>query len=296
MLRTLADGSWLRTCRDAREELSSTLQGSIGPFSLDVLPDSMAAEDGSANQEDVRAGIRLREALSQQMDGTFRHADWDENKWRERMRQTVKVSTLRKFQENNSQRSKAFATSLLTKRTVVKVDDEYIIPNSDPSLYWHIDHHFLDFMSCVPVGQGMAVCLPPQPLHHNYSVILELRQGYKVLRMMKHGKLGCEPWGRCVMFGNYSNEELWGVFVPLSFFENHDGEGESEAPLPLSAYGIKKGDTRLSAERFKVWQLFVCRLLERIGWRGLAINRTYPFGKTQDLRAGWDIHDICNVL
>ncbi|KAH9918287.1 uncharacterized protein B0H18DRAFT_957952 [Fomitopsis serialis] len=246
----------------AREELSSTLEGNTGPFSLDALPDSIAAEDGSASQDDVR------------QDG--RHvpsASWEENKWRECPRQTVKVSTLRKFQEHNTPRNRQFATNLLKKRTVVKVDDEYIIPNSDPSLYWHIDHHFLDFLSCVPGSKG-------------WRVKLELRQGYKILRMTKHGKLGCDPSGRCVMFGKYGIEELWGVFVPVSFFDDEVGESDSEAPLPLSAYGIKKGNTRLSPEHFKVWQLFVCRLLESIGWSGLTILRNYPFGKSQDLRAG----------
>ncbi|KAH9910349.1 uncharacterized protein B0H18DRAFT_963473 [Fomitopsis serialis] len=271
-------------------DLSSTVVGHVGPFSLDALPNSMLADGKEVSQDEVRKNINMHHARATKERGE----GWAESKWNERFRVTVPVSQLRKYCERDDAQSRRIATGFLKKRTTVKVDDEYMIPASHPALIWRMDRHYIDFMLCVPWRMGMSVCLPPVLNHHNYSATLLLNQGYRKLHD-KHGKFGCDLSGRSALLGHYLEDELWAVFVPVSFFDNEDAEEDSESPLPLSSYGIKKGDTRLTAEHFKIWQLFVCRLLEDVGWGGLVVNPRYLWGRGDNLR-DWELQEICNVF
>lgn len=284
-------------------EFDSRIDGNDVQFSLDAVPNSMQA-DMIATQAEVMENIqRFHHGLNTQGGLSEDPVARNERTWNQHPRMTVKVSQLERYSKDNTPRSAQVAVTFLTRRTKVALDDVYTIPSSDPSLVWKVNDHYLDHMACIPAKQGLAVCLRSGGDYLGFRVYLDFLSSYRAISF-KHTFTDFNPSGRCCFLGRYNTDQLWAVFVCDAFFEDNDNESSEHAynrhngdgsALPLSAYDITEGDTRLSPIRVQIWQLFWCHLLTAISWRGVSLVPKYRWGTSVDVRS-WQIKDICNLL
>ncbi|KAH9828613.1 uncharacterized protein C8Q71DRAFT_912237 [Rhodofomes roseus] len=294
-----------RNDMESEAEFASRLEGRDGQFSLDAVPDSMQA-DTIATQAEVMEMIRRvhhgvhprGSAGATSEDAVAR----DERDWNDHRRVSVKVSDLERYSKDGSAHSAKMASVYLRNRSTVVLDETYRIPATDPSLEWRVKNNYLDHMACIPAKQGLAVCRRPVGTL-GYRLTVDLLSPHRALKFT-HTHIDFDPSGRCAFFGTYQTDLLWCAFVPNAFFDDNDNESSDLAydrpngdgsALPLSAYGIKAGDTRLSPTRFKIWQLFWCHVLSTMQWRGVSVMPHIWWGLSDDLRK-WSIRDMCNIF
>ena len=213
-----------------------------------------------------------------------------ERVWTNMKQRRIKLSELKRMSEGVNRRTIKEAVSLLKTRTKVEVDDNMIIEPDDPRLHWRGGPHYLDFVMYVPRTQGLPVALPKARSMHNYVLVLQIQQQNS--QMKAKGKAGFDTDGRCAYFGKYGLENLWMVFAPNVFFADMYDPGR--AP-PSSGYNVKKGDSRLTPTRFKIYTLFVVHWLAEIHYRDISLADHLRYGKGTDLKK-WSFDDICNIL
>lgn len=268
------------------------MDGFREPFALDHLPDGMMTDD-HIDQSQVYESI-----FSHHTRGT-EDTDEDERKWDATPRIPIRLSTLKAAATKRSSSRTYDIIRCLRKRANIIVDNDMTIPPTHQSLKWQATGHFMDFLMCVPSRPGLAVCLPTIEADHNYTMDLDIQQGYRSFKP-KHGKIGFNTDGRFVYMGHSRNDELWCAFAPNTFLEERPGDDVDSDSSPSSSestptFGIVKGDSRLTPSRLKIWQLFICHLLEAIQFRGIAILPNARYGTSPDLRK-WKIQDVCDIL
>lgn len=221
--------------------------------------------------------------------------DEDERRWDATPRLMLKLSTLKAAATKGSAPRTNDIIKCLRKRVNVTVDDDMMIPANDPSLSWKAAGHFIDFLMCVPTGPGLAVCLPTVESDHNYTIDLDIRQGYRHFKP-KHGKVGFDTDGRMVFMGRSRNDELWCAFAPNTFLDERPSDTllHPPNPQPSRTFGITPGDSRLTPSRLKIWQLWICHLLEAIQFRGIHLLPNARYGTSPDLKL-WKIEDVCDT-
>ncbi|KAH9920756.1 uncharacterized protein B0H18DRAFT_956892 [Fomitopsis serialis] len=258
------------------------LTGLDEPFNLDNVPMSLTTDE-PMSQDDV--GRHTFEAHTAAVDRNETERVWTNMKQRR-----IKLSELKRMSEGVNRRTIKEAVSLLKTRTKVEVDDNMIIEPDDPRLHWRGGPHYLDFVMYVPRTQGLPVALPKARSMHNYVLVLQIQQQNS--QMKAKGKAGFDTDGRCAYFGKYGLENLWMVFAPNVFFADMYDPGR--AP-PSSGYNVKKGDSRLTPTRFKIYTLFVVHWLAEIHYRDISLADHLRYGKGTDLKK-WSFDDICNIF
>lgn len=272
--------------QDNHDDCLDAIDGLREPFALDHLPDGMMTDD-HIDQAQVYESIFAHHARTTD-------AEEDERRWDATPRIPLRLSVLKAAATKRSNHRTQDILMCLKKRTHIVVDDDMMIPPTHQSLKWKASGHFVDFLMCVPAKPGLAVCLPTIEADHNYTLDLDIQQGYRHFKP-KHGKIGFNTDGRVVYMGRSRNDELWCAFAPNSFLEEHPGDEEDESTMQSTPlFGITKGDSRLTPSRLKVWQLFMCHMLEAIQYRGINILPHCRYGTSNDFRK-WKIQDVCDV-
>lgn len=257
------------------------MAGAEGHFRLDDLPPGLATDEAMDQAEVERYIFEVHGARSSKT---------TDQVWNRLPRTTVPLSRLKKLATSQRLSRKEEAVGLMKRRTAVSVDDDMMVEPDDPHLSWHGDTHYLDYVLCVPRTQGLPAVLPPVVSMHNYPLEFMLNQPNKEFK--GDGLVGFETSGRVAFFGKYGLEQLWVGFAPNEFFaEVYD---EKLAP-PSSKYNVKKGDSRLTPSRFKIFNLFVVHWLARIRYSNIALAEHLRYGTHVELHQ-WSIDQICNIL
>ncbi len=168
-------------------------------------------------------------------------------------RYNVQLSTLRSAYTTGNSRK---AISLLGRRCLFQIDDEYIVDVDDPKYCFTAKNSFLDFFMIVGKSIGLSVFIPQSP-SPTFTLTLNLKVPIREFRA-KYGTLGFDPTGCMLWIGTGYAEDLWLAMAPDAYFDNDSAKFEMS-----EAYG----DTRLSTAHYRMVVSFISHALTKIPGR-----------------------------
>ncbi len=219
---------------------------------LDDVPPPLVTDE-PATQEDILRVLFAGQSGVPDSIGDF-HA---------RNPRPIPLSTLRKMNRTGSSER---AMALLSQRSEIIVDDQYLIDPMHRDRAWYCARAYLDFLLMVPRGLGFAAFLPPGNQEvgafDGIEFILHLGTPRRMWKA-KYGQLGFDPTGRMLYIGTCRDEDIWLAAAPDEF-------GGDERIQPTT------GDSRMTASKYHIWLMFLAYTLDRSGGDQVYCLSKYP--------------------
>jgi hypothetical protein len=238
-------------------------------FQLDDIPPSLETDGDGIEQDDVLRGIF---SCQQNASGVARTFE------RERVF-SVKLSTFKGVYERKDTYQ---AINIMRRRVQVNLDDNLSVMDSrDPSLLWHCNNHFLDYLLLVSNKVGLHAILPRVQNDTGYNFRLQLDQPYRAFQT-KHAQLGFDPKGRMLFIGFLGIENVWLALAPRQALRN---DSLDVAP------GTCTGPTQLSSKHYRIIVAWLAHVLDDRGIQDVYLRKEYP-----DISSTAALNEETNIL
>ncbi|KAF8422582.1 hypothetical protein L210DRAFT_931249 [Boletus edulis BED1] len=178
----------------------------IGHHDPTAIPDCMQSADGHT-QEDLHDVL-----YTTSDDGVGDHLV----RFREVAIKRTKLSTLQRIVEREDHKS---ATSLLQKRRVIEVDDEFLLDLKQPDVVSRTGPHFVDFTLYVGDKIGLGPVLPLREHDPTWSMQLSFNHTTDLFPRADVRYLPFNPMGRMFKVGTRLQETMWLAMVPTSYLD-----------------------------------------------------------------------------
>lgn len=127
----------------------------------------------------------------------------------------VRLSELRANFEGNKTRR---ALNLMSMRTEIKIDDEYLHKHDNPNLAWDMSKHYLDFLLVQSASIGFHAILPRVANDLTFIFHLDLHQPCRTFTS-KYVDLDFSPDRRLLYIGrSRGKDEVWLAMAPAEYF------------------------------------------------------------------------------
>jgi hypothetical protein len=159
------------------------------------------------------------------------------------------------------------ATRLLKKRVRIDLDDDdSVIHSHDPSLLWHCQNFFLDYLLLVSDKIGLHAILPNTRNVPDYTFKMQLDQPYRTFRT-KHAALGFDPKGSMLFVGFQNNEHVWIAMAPRANLRRTGDE------VPT---GTCSGSTRMKTRHYYALLAWIALIMRQKGLKNVFLTEDYP--------------------
>jgi hypothetical protein len=189
------------------------------------------------------------------------------NSYNQLPRVKVRLSSLRSTYLRQDHKT---ALARLYQRSVLEIDQEYVIEMDDPNYCMSCSNSFLDYILVVGSNIGLDVFIPNVLTDPTFSIRLNLRLHLKQFTA-KYGTLGFDPTGAMLCIAQTPTEDLWIGMAPDRYFCG------TEPPFQLAE---KYGSTQLSTKHLQMLRIFICHVLSLIQSRNYYLFKTYEISLT----------------
>ena len=176
--------------------------------------------------------------------------------------QKIRLSRLRRYHEMNHEIK---AQGLLTGRTAIDVDPEYIIKTSSGDVLCDMADNYLDYVCTVGNSIGLWAAIPN--VAHDFTFVFTLDLSLPIREFpTKHGQIGFDTSGRMLFIGKSRSEDVFLALAPKTFIAGLD----KECPA-----GSSSGDTRLSKAHYRCVAMAFAKGLSKLNNRGFTCVQPY---------------------
>jgi hypothetical protein len=228
------------------------------PFDVTELPEQLTTTDGH-RQEEVQVAL-----YQQQSDSTRQYIAKFNNT-------PVYTVTLSKLSNLYKKKDVLGAMAMLRHRRRLIVDDEHLVQQDSPNVIPRVGPHFIDHTLYIGSRRGLDAALPNIIADHNWQVILNLTNTYRLWPDSTITCLPFNPLGRMMYIGTRLQEQLWLAMVPNTFSQyDHPANGREQSPI------LDAPTTTLSQQHALMLIMFIAFALEDMRLQDIHCIEHYP--------------------
>lgn len=229
-----------------------------------AIPDCMETLDGHTQKE-------LLEALyTSTEEGDADHLE----RFKDMTAKRTKLSVLRRLVERQDSK---MAMSLLQKRRMLDVDEEYLLDLRLPDVTPRFGPHFVDFTLYVGEGIGFGPVLPLREHDPTWTMQLSFNHANDLFPKADARHLPFDAKGRMLKIGTRLQENIWLAMVPRTYVEQ-DHKDNVPGNYPV----LNATTTALKTRHHLMVTMFFAFVLAEMRFRDLHCVDRYPEPLTKE--------------